>query len=130
MQIKLFTAQKSIEIALKYAKLTKSIKMSKTRQKLDLRMEAKIKMLFLTCIKITAMHSICRCCFPIWRKSPLDHSLTYFGPALDPPLGEVCRKALLQVQNHEFFMPTKFREHPSSGSVGKADFFFLIHIHG
>ena len=39
MQIKLLTASKSIEIALKYTKMTKSKKTSKRRQKLDLGME-------------------------------------------------------------------------------------------
>ena len=35
MQIKHFTAYKSIEIALKYTKMTKSKKTSKTRKKID-----------------------------------------------------------------------------------------------
>ena len=38
---KLFIAQKSIEIALKYTKMTKSKKMSKTRQKFDFQMKQK-----------------------------------------------------------------------------------------
>ena len=42
MQIKQFTAEKSIENALKYAKMTKSKKTSKTRQQFDFRMEPKI----------------------------------------------------------------------------------------
>ena len=41
MQIKLFTAYKSIEIALKYSKLTKSKKTSKTCQKFDFPMKPK-----------------------------------------------------------------------------------------
>ena len=39
MQIKLFTALKSIEIAINKANLTKSKKTSKTRQKFDFGME-------------------------------------------------------------------------------------------
>ena len=49
MQIKLFTAQKSIEIALYKANLTKSKKTSKTRQKFDFGMEPKITTLLPTC---------------------------------------------------------------------------------
>ena len=49
MQIKLFNAQKSIEIALKYTKMTKSQKMSKTDQKFDIRMKAKITTLLPKC---------------------------------------------------------------------------------
>ena len=41
MQIKLFTASKSIEIALNKANLTKYKKTSKTRQKFDFGMEQK-----------------------------------------------------------------------------------------
>ena len=43
MQIKHFTAYKSIEIALKYTKMTKSKKTSKTCYKFDFRMEQKKK---------------------------------------------------------------------------------------
>ena len=51
IQIKLFTAFKSIEIALKYTKMTMSKKTSKllTRQKLDFRMEPKITTLLPKC---------------------------------------------------------------------------------
>ena len=42
MQIKHFTTYKSIEIGLKYTKMTKSKKTSKTRQIFDFRMEPKI----------------------------------------------------------------------------------------
>ena len=41
MQIKHYTAYKSIKIALKYDKMTKSKNTSKTRQKLDFGMEPK-----------------------------------------------------------------------------------------
>ena len=49
MQTKLFTALKSIEIALNKANLTKSKKTSKTRQKFDFGMEPKITTLLPTC---------------------------------------------------------------------------------
>ena len=41
--------------------------------------------------------------------------MTYFGPALDPPLGGSGLKTTL-VRDHEFFIPTKFHQNPSSGS--------------
>ena len=46
---KLFIAQKSVEIALKYTKMTKSEKMSKTRQKFDFPMKPKITILLPKC---------------------------------------------------------------------------------
>ena len=54
-----------------------------------------------------------------WRRNP---SLTYFWQIapLDPPLGEFAEKPI----NRCVIMSTssiKFRKHPSSGSVGKAD---------
>ena len=49
MQIKLFTAEKSIEIAFKYTKMTESKKTSKTRQKFDFRMKPKITTLLFKC---------------------------------------------------------------------------------
>ena len=49
MQLKLLTAYKSIEIALNKANLTKSKKMSKTRQKFDVGMEPNITTLLPTC---------------------------------------------------------------------------------
>ena len=42
--------------------------------------------------------------------------MTYFGPALDPPLGESGRKTLTLVRNLEYFIHTKFHQNPSSGS--------------
>ena len=66
----------------------------------------------------------------LWRRNP---SLTYFwqiAPPLDPPLGGVCRKAYKQVRDYEYFISIKFRKHPSSGSVGKADYVFqYIYMH-
>ena len=42
--------------------------------------------------------------------------MTYFGPALDPPLGGSGRKTTTLVKDHEYFIPTKFHQNPSSGS--------------
>ena len=49
MQINFLIAQKSIEIALKYTEMTKSKKMSKTRQKFDFAMKPKITILLPKC---------------------------------------------------------------------------------
>ena len=51
--------------------MTKSKKTSKTRQKIDFRMKPKITTLLPTCFKITAMHSVCCCSLPVWRRSSL-----------------------------------------------------------
>ena len=40
--------------------------------------------------------------------------MTYFGPALDPPLGGSGRKTTTLVRDHEYFIPTKFHQNPSS----------------
>ena len=42
--------------------------------------------------------------------------MTYFCPALDPPLGGSTRKTTTLVRDHEYFIPTKFHQNPSSGS--------------
>ena len=42
--------------------------------------------------------------------------MTYFGPALDPSLGGSGRKTTTLVRDHEYFIPTKFHQNPSSGS--------------
>ena len=42
--------------------------------------------------------------------------MTYFGPALDPPLGGSGRKTTTLVRDHEYFIPTKFDQNPSSSS--------------
>ena len=42
--------------------------------------------------------------------------MTYFDPALDPPLGGSGRKTTTLVRDHEYFIPTKFHQNPSSGS--------------
>ena len=41
--------------------------------------------------------------------------MTYFGPAVDPPLGGSGRKTTTLVRDHEYFIPTKFHQNPSSG---------------
>ena len=62
-----------------------------------------------------------------WRRGP---RVTYFGPALDPPLGGSGWKTTTLVRDHEHFIPTKFRKHPSSGTVVKADYVFpYIYMH-
>ena len=40
--------------------------------------------------------------------------VTYFGPALDPPLGWSCRKTTTLVRDHEYFIPTKFHQNPKA----------------
>ena len=42
--------------------------------------------------------------------------MTYFCPALDPPLGGSGRKTTTLVRDNEYFIPTKFHQNPSSGS--------------
>ena len=41
--------------------------------------------------------------------------MTYFCPALDPPLGGSGRKTTT-VRDHEYFIPTKFHQNSSSSS--------------
>ena len=47
--------------------------------------------------------------------------MTYFGPALDPPLGGSGRKTTTLVRDHEYFIPTKFHKNQSSGSGEKVE---------
>ena len=42
--------------------------------------------------------------------------MTYFCPALDPLQGGTGRKTTTLVRDHEYFIPTKFHQNPSSGS--------------
>ena len=42
--------------------------------------------------------------------------VTYFGPALDPPLGGSGQKTRTLVRDHEYFILTKFHQNLSSGS--------------
>ena len=64
------------------------------------------------------MHLVCRCSFPVWRRSFLKKGtpVTYFCPALDPPLGGSGRKTTTLVRDHEYFIPTKFHQNPLSSS--------------
>ena len=45
-----------------------------------------------------------------WRRGP---PVTYFGPALDSPLGGSGRKTTTLVRDHEYFIPTKFHQNLS-----------------
>ena len=64
------------------------------------------------------MHLVCCCRLPVWRRSFLKKGtpLTYFGPALDPPLGGSGRKTTTLVRDLEYFVHTKFHQNPSSCS--------------
>ena len=42
--------------------------------------------------------------------------MTYFGPALDPPLGRSGRKTTTLVRDYENFIPNKFHQNPLSSS--------------
>ena len=42
--------------------------------------------------------------------------MTYFCPALDPPLDGSGRKTTTLVRDLEYFINTKFQQNPSSGS--------------
>ena len=56
--------------------------------------------------------------------------MTYFGPALDPPLGGIGPKVNTNVWGHEYFIPTKSGKYPLSDSVVKVDYVFLyIYMH-
>ena len=56
--------------------------------------------------------------------------VTYFGPALDPPLGGFGPKVNSNVRGHEFLILTKFGKYPSNDSVVKADYVFpYIYMH-
>ena len=62
-----------------------------------------------------------------WRSPP---PVTYFGPALDPPLGRSGQNTLMHVRCHKHFIPTKFHKHPPSSSVVRTDFVFrYIYMH-
>ena len=139
MQIKHFTKYKSIEIALNTPKRRqKRVKIwhqNETKKKKKKTTTTTTKQNLLPIFfSVTAMHSVCSCNLSIWRRRVLEKgpSLTYFWSALDPPLGGVCRKALTQVRDHEYFLSTKFRNYPSTGSVGKADYVFsdiYVYVH-
>ena len=50
--------------------------------------------------------------------------MTYYGPALDLPLGGFGPKVNTNERGLEYFIPTKFGEYPSSDSVVKSDYVF------
>ena len=57
--------------------------------------------------------------------------MAYFGPALDPSLGEYGRNTSMHVRSHEHFIPAKFCKHPLSDSVVKAVYVFpYIYVGG
>ena len=71
-------------------------------------------------------HSILKEKF-FWRRGP---SLTYYGLALDLPLGGFGPKVNTNERGLEYFIPTKFGEYPSSDSVVKSDYVFpYIYMH-
>ena len=56
--------------------------------------------------------------------------MTYFGPALDPPLGGFGPKVITNVPGHEYFIPTKFGKYPLNDSIVKPDYAFpYINMH-
>ena len=81
-------------------------------------MEPKITTLLPTCFKIIAIHLVCRCSLQVWRRSFLKKGtpVTYFCPSLDTPRGGSGRKTTTLVRDHEYFIPTKFHQNPSSSS--------------
>ena len=65
-------------------------------------MELKITTLLPTCFQIIAIHLVCRSSLPDVRRSFLKNGtpVTYFGPALDLPLGGSGRITLMHVRGH------------------------------
>ena len=64
------------------------------------------------------MHSVCRCSLPVWRRSFLKkgtpRDLFWRRPGSAP--GGIWPKTTTLVRDHEYFIPTKFHQNPSSGS--------------
>ena len=107
--------------------------MPKTRQKFDFGMEP-TEQHFITHASRSLLCIWFCCCMPSSLKKKFveegDTPVTYFCPALDPSLDRSGRKTKTLVRDHEYFIPTKFRKHPSSGSVVKADYVFpYIYMH-
>ena len=78
------------------------------------------------------MHLFCCCSLPFYKRSSLEkgNPVTYFGPALDTPLGGFGSNVNTNVRGHEYFIPTKFGKYPSNDSVLKADYVFpLIYMY-
>ena len=56
--------------------------------------------------------------------------MTYFGPNLDPPLGEFGPKVNTNVRGHGYCIRTRFGKYPLSDYVAKADYVFpYIYMH-
>ena len=77
-------------------------------------MQPKITTLLPTCFQITAMYSVCCYSLLVWRRSSLKKGtpVTYFGPALGPPLGGSGRKTTTLVKRpwvlHPFQVSSKY----------------------
>ena len=87
--------------------MTKSKKTSKTRQKFDFLMKPKITILFPNASRSQLCIQYVAVAFRseeevLWRKEP---PRTYFGPALDPPLGGFAPRVNTNVLGHEYFNP-------------------------
>ena len=64
------------------------------------------------------MHSVWRCSLPVWRRSFLKKGTPrdLFWPRPGSAPGGSGRKTTTLVRDHEYFIPTKFHQNPSSGS--------------
>ena len=95
--------------------MTKSKKTSKTRPQFDFQMQPKMKSLLSKCFWIIAMHSFYYCSLPVWKRSSLKKGtwMTYFGPALDRPLGGSGCTTTTLVRNLEYFTHDKFHQNPA-----------------
>ena len=58
------------------------------------------------------MHSVCCCSLPVWRRSFLKKGT---------PWPILSRKTTRLVRDHEYFIPTKFHQNPSSGDVEEVE---------
>ena len=101
-------------------------------KKCDYRMEPKTTTLHNTCSRLLLWIWFDAVAFQskkvFWRRGPPPGDL--FGLALDPPRGRYGLNIFMNVPGHEHFIPTKFREHPLSGSVVKAGYVFpYIYMH-
>ena len=110
MQIKHFTAWKSIEIVLKYTKMTKS---KKTSKRVNLNLEwnnntSPQASRSLLCIRFAAV--------AFWSEKEILWRRGSPWPILASPPGGSGRKTTTLARDHEYFIPTKFHQNPSSGS--------------
>ena len=88
--------------------MTKSTKTSKSRQKLQHFFRYASRSLLCIRYVAVAFRSEKR---TLYKKG---NPVTYFCPALDPPLGGSVRKT--PEKDHEYFILTKFHKYASSGS--------------